>query len=358
MAETLGFGVIGCGVIGHKHAQEIEQLEGARLVAVADAIPLRAEELGGVHGVDWYEDFHQMLCRPDIDIVNVCTPSGMHADIAIEVAKAGKHVIVEKPIDITLAKADAMIQACRDAGVKLCVISQHRFDPSTVRVKQEIAAGSLGKLILGEAAVNWYRSQGYYDSGDWRGTWALDGGGVLMNQSIHTIDLLQYLMGPVESVHAHTATMAHERIEVEDVATAVVRFKNGALGTIVGTTAAYPGLSARIELFGTTGSAVIDADRLTHLYLMEAPVQRMKHHVETVNLATAEANPNEAVAAAASDPATISDAHRRQFRDMMEAIRENREPLVNGEEGRKGLEIILAIYQSAKTGKTVTLPLV
>ncbi|UOF89499.1 Gfo/Idh/MocA family oxidoreductase [Fodinisporobacter ferrooxydans] len=352
MAETLGFAVIGCGVIGLKHAEEISRIADAKLVAVTDSVLERAKSSGETFGVEWYQDFRQMLKRPDIQIVNICTPSGMHADFAVEVAKAGKHVIVEKPIDIAIEKADAMIEACKEAGVKLCVISQHRFDPATARVKASIEEGKLGQLFLAEAAVNWYRSQGYYDSGDWRGTWAFDGGGALMNQSIHTIDVLQYLMGPIESVHAYMGTKNHERIEVEDVAVAIARFRNGGMGTIAGTTAAYPGLSTRLEIFGTNGSAVIESDQLTHLYQIETPVKGVHHRIKATNLAQeSECNKNDT----ASTPAI--SAHRFQFQDMIDAVRSNREPLVNGIEGRKSLEIILAIYKSAQTGETVYLPL-
>jgi UDP-N-acetyl-2-amino-2-deoxyglucuronate dehydrogenase len=345
MTTEFRFGIIGCGVISHTHAEEINNIKGAKLVAVADVVEDCAKSVGQAYGVDWYSDYLDLLKREDIDIVNILTPSGLRADIAIEAARHGKHVIAEKPIDVTYEKATAMIEACREAGVKLAVISQHRFDASTVKVKRVIEDGQFGHMVLGEYAVNWYRTQGYYDSGAWRGTWAMDGGGALMNQSIHTIDLLQYLVGPVESVFAHTATLAHERIEVEDVAVATVKFKSGALGTIVGTTSAYPGLSSRLEIFGTAGSAVIEHDRLTHLFLKSA-----EQEGQSANLA--------ANALDTPDPTTVFGyAHRLQIEDMMNAIRDGREPLVNGEEGLKPLEIILAIYESAKTGKEVTLPL-
>lgn len=351
------FGVIGCGVIGERHAQEILALEGAKLVAVADSVLDRAKTFGGRFGVDWHDDFQTLLRRDDIDVVNICTPSGIHADFTIAAADAKKHVIVEKPIDITLQKADNMIRCCKEAGVKLCVISQHRFDPATVVVKKRIDDGDLGRTILAEAAVNWYRSQGYYDSAGWRGTWEWDGGGALMNQSIHTIDLLQYLMGPIESVQAHMGTLNHERIEVEDVAVAILRFQNGALGTIVGTTAAYPGYTARLELFGTQGSAVIDRDELTHLYVSQQEVEGVQHRVAVENLALREVGQIEASQTQPAQAQPGVNAHRLQLKDMMRAIREDREPLVNGVEGRKGLEIIQAIYQSAKTSKPVSLPL-
>ncbi|WNB92637.1 Gfo/Idh/MocA family oxidoreductase [Bacillus sp. NEB1478] len=344
MTTEFRFGIIGCGVISHTHAEEISKIKGAKLVAVADVVEDCAKSVAQTYGVDWYSDYLELLKRDDIDIVNILTPSGMRAEVVIEAARHGKHIIAEKPIDVTYEKATSMIQACRDAGVKLAVISQHRFDMSTVKVKKSIEEGKFGRLVLGECAVNWYRTQGYYDSGAWRGTWAMDGGGALMNQSIHTIDLLQYLVGPVDSVFAHTATLAHERIEVEDVAVSTVKFKNGALGTIVGTTSAFPGLSARLEVFGTNGSAVIEHDKLTHLFVKSKDPEEQINNLAEKDLD-------------AHDPSTVFGyAHRLQIEDMMHAIREDREPLVNGEEGLKPLEIILAIYESAKTGKEIKLP--
>ncbi|GGE16402.1 oxidoreductase [Marinithermofilum abyssi] len=351
MAKEMGFAIIGAGVICHTHAKEISEMEGARLVAVADVSEEKARKFGEMYGVDWYRDYRDMLKREEVDIVNICTPSGLHAEMAIDAARVGKHVIVEKPMDITLEKADAMIEAFRKARKKLSVISQHRFDYATQKVKREIAAGSLGRLVMAEAAVNWYRPQAYYDKDAWRGTWELDGGGSLMNQSIHTIDLLQYLMGPVESIFAQGGTLTHKRIEVEDVAVATVKFKNGGVGSIVGTTSAYPGLTTRLELFGTEGSAVIENDRLTHFYL-----RAKEEGGRPVNLARVGQPAGET---GASDPAAIPGrSHREQFIDMVRAIREDREPSVNGVEGRKPLEIILAIYRSIETGRPVHLPLV
>ncbi|MCM2533817.1 Gfo/Idh/MocA family oxidoreductase [Neobacillus pocheonensis] len=269
MKTECNFALIGTGAISNVHAGAISHILGASLVAVASRREEKAKEFANQFKVIAYTDHLKMLQRDDIDIVNICTPSGTHGDLAIDVLRSGKHVIIEKPMDVSLEKAEKIIQLATELGLKVAVVSQHRFDLSVIRVKKEIESGRLGRLILAEIAVNWYRNQDYYDSGQWRGTWNMDGGGALMIQSIHTIDLMQYLMGPVENVYAYTDKLAHERIEVEDVAVAVVRFKNGALGTINCTTAAYPGYSNRIELFGSKGSAVIDANHLTHLYLNE-----------------------------------------------------------------------------------------
>ncbi len=352
MKENLGFAVIGCGVVGHKHAEEIASLAGSQLVGVADILPDRAREVGERYGARWFADYRELLQLPAVDIVTVCVPSGLHALVAVDAARAGKHLIVEKPIDVTLAQANWLISEAHQAGVVLSVVSQHRFDPSTVRVKQEIEAGRLGKLFLGQVSVFWYRSQGYYDSGEWRGTWSLDGGGALINQSIHTVDLLQYFMGSVSEVYAHTGTYAHS-LEVEDAAISTVKFRQGGLATVAVTTAAYPGLSARIEVFGDQGSAIIDGDRLTHLYRMDHTVQGIQRMVDAPNLAVPDLDNN-----ASERPLWIqSSAHRKQFMDVMEAVRLGRKPLVTGEEGRNVLEIILAIYQSGRTGHPVQLPL-
>ncbi|UOF89490.1 Gfo/Idh/MocA family oxidoreductase [Fodinisporobacter ferrooxydans] len=350
--KQYGFAIVGAGVIGKAHAATLQHIEQAKLVAVCDVIPDRAREIAKTYHCDWYTDLQEMLVNPAIDIVNVCTPSGMHGRHAIAAARAGKHVIAEKPMDVTLDMAHEMIEECKKANVKLAVISQHRFDPATVQVKQEIENGRFGKLLMGTGAINWYRSQAYYDSGDWRGTWELDGGGALMNQGIHTIDVLQYLMGPVASVYAHCETLGHERIEVEDAAVATVRFRNGAIGTIVGTTCAYPGLTTRIEVFGKDGSAVIDNDALVHAVFRDEAGEVGNYGGKVA----AEKSKKDETGAA--DPAAISHkGHLAQIQDMIDALDENREPQVNGEEAIRPLEIILAIYESARTGELVKLPL-
>jgi UDP-N-acetyl-2-amino-2-deoxyglucuronate dehydrogenase len=348
--REMRFAIIGTGNIAKLHADEICKISGARLVAVAGSDKKKARDFARQYNIDWCGDYREMLKREDIDIVNICTPSGMHGEMVREAAKSKKNVLVEKPMEICLHLADEMINVCHEEGVKLSVIFQHRFDPSIKRIKKEMEAGKFGTLFLAEVSINWFRSQAYYDSGEWRGTWALDGGGALMNQSIHTIDLLQHLMGPIESVFALSGTFAHERIEVEDVAVATVKFKNGALGTIVGTTAAYPGLPARLEIFGTRGSAVVEDDRLTHLYFKDEEFQEVrKNHADQLEL-------NHSTGSA--DPMAIGGStHQEQFRDFIAAIHEGRDPKIDGKEGRKSLEIILAIYKSAKEGQQVSLPL-
>ncbi|WP_165972392.1 Gfo/Idh/MocA family protein [Paenibacillus piri] len=345
-----GFAIVGSGAIGSFHAEQLKQVGGAKLIAVCDENPQRAGQFAERYSCSAYTSLNDMLQRDDIDIVNICTPSSLHGGQAIACAKAGKHVIVEKPMDITLATADSMIAACQEAGTKLSVVSQHRLDRSVAQVKQLIREGAFGKLVLAAGAVHWYRSQQYYDSSSWRGTWQWDGGGALMNQGIHIVDLLQYLMGPVESVQAQCRTLGHRNIEVEDTAAALLRFGSGAVGTLTATTSAYPGLNTRIELFGTKGSAIIENDSLVFCQYEEAAGDgTITDAVGSVQHRTSGAN-------GASNPMSISgETHRLQFSDMIEAIEHDREPLVNGIEGRKPLEIILAVYESNRSGKPVLL---
>ncbi len=353
MTEKLRFGIIGCGVIGHLHAEAITSLPDAQLVAVADIIPERAQELAEKYHVKPYSDFHEMLAREQLDVVDICTPSGQHGEEAIQVMRSRRHVIVEKPMDISREAIEEMLRVQQEAGVKLAVISQHRFDPVTREVHDLVEEQAFGRLVLGNAVIPWWRSQAYYDSGAWRGTWELDGGGVLMNQSIHSIDLLQWLMGPVKSVFAYTDTLVH-RMETEDVAVAVLRFANGALGTISATTGAYPGASTRIEIYGDKGSALIEDDHLSYLHLARDDSEEVgpygagaaKHaqHTQTADKS------------AAQDPAALAiRSHISQIVDMMRAIRADSTPLLDGYGAKHPVEIILAIYESARTHQEVTL---
>ena len=239
---TRGFGIIGCGIIAEFHTRAIREIEGARVVATFDVVPGRAAKIAKLagEGCRVYDDMDRMLADPRVDVICVCTPSGAHRDPSIAAANAGKHVVVEKPLEITLPRCDAIIGASDANGVRLCAIFPSRFSAANVALKQAIEAGRFGRLTLGDTYVKWWRTQEYYDSSGWRGTWQLDGGGALMNQAIHNVDLIQWLMGDVKSIQAMTGRLAHERIEVEDTAVATLRFKNGALGVIEATTSAYP----------------------------------------------------------------------------------------------------------------------
>ena len=337
------FAIVGCGNVAQIHAKALQQIENAELAAVCSKRKEPADKLAKEYKVaQVYTEYAELLKQEDIDVIVILTPNGMHADMAVEAAKAGKHIIIEKPVDIKLEKVDHLLEVCKEKDVKLSVISQHRMDTSTQILKGAVEEGKLGRLVLGDAHIKWFRSQAYYDSNPWRGTWAMDGGGVLINQGIHTIDLLLYIMGDVESVSANCATLGHEGIEVEDVATATLKFKNGALGTIIGTTAVYPGLPARLEIHGTKGSVRIEGDELV-LWEVEGEDKYIPLK-------------NSAKETGASDPMAIDYiSHMLQIQDMIEAIAQDRQPLVNGNEGRKALEVIQAIYESAKLSKTVYL---
>ena len=257
-----GFGIIGCGMISKFHAKAIADVRGAKLVACFDQVPAAADKLAETTGCKAYHKLDDLLADPAVNIVTIGTPSGAHMEPAVAAARAGKHVIVEKPLEITLRRCDQIIEACRTAGVVLSTIFPSRFHDSSQELKRAVDGGRFGRLTLGDAYVKWYRSQAYYDSGAWRGTWELDGGGALMNQAIHSVDLLIWLMGPVVEVRAKTARLAHERIAVEDVALATVEFANGALGVIEASTAVFPGYLKRIEIHGNEGSAALEEEDL------------------------------------------------------------------------------------------------
>jgi UDP-N-acetyl-2-amino-2-deoxyglucuronate dehydrogenase len=345
MKTELGFAIIGCGNIAPFHAKSIQKTKGARLVVVGDTISKNAERVGKEFQVQWTNDMDTILSDPRVEVISIATPSGLHRDIAVAGARAGKHLVVEKPLEITLEKCDDIIRAARENMVKLSVIFPSRFKDGAKALKTAIERKRFGRIALADAYVKWYRSEEYYKSGAWRGTWALDGGGALMNQSIHTVDLLQWLMGEVESVEAYTATTTHE-IEVEDNACAILKFKNGALGVIEGSTSCYPGSDDQIAIHGEKGTAVLVAGKIKEWKFKEPEPSD-----DTVRAT------GDVVSSGASDPtASLShEYHKRQFEDMVEAIRKDIEPLVTGQEGRKAVRIISAIYESSRKGVEVKL---
>jgi UDP-N-acetyl-2-amino-2-deoxyglucuronate dehydrogenase len=351
MAEKLRFSIVGCGVIGPVHAEAIASLPDAQLISVVDSNPEKAQTLAKRYGVTSYTELQQMLDQERVDVVIICAPSGLHGELACQVMRSGRHVIVEKPMEISRAAIEKMLRVQQETGVKLAVISQHRFDPASRQVHDLVEEQAFGKLVLGNAIVPWWRSQEYYDSGDWRGTWKLDGGGVLMNQSIHSIDLLQWLMGPVKSVFGYTDTLVH-LMETEDVAVAALRFASGALGTIAATTGAYPGVTTRIEIFGDKGSALIEDDRLSYLH----PARDDKETAGAYGADPNEHSRGKEASSTSQNPAALStSSHALQIADMIRAIRENGTPLVDGYAARHPIEIILSIYESARTCKEVKL---
>lgn len=347
---THGFGIIGCGMIAKFHAKAIAELPDAQLVACYNRSLEKAEAFAEEFDCKAYADLDEMLADPEVTIVTIATPSGAHLEPTVAAAKAGKHVIVEKPLEITLERCDQMIAACEEAGVKLAAIFPSRFHYAPMELHKAVEAGRFGKLTLGDAYVKWYRTQEYYDSGAWRGTWELDGGGALMNQAIHSVDLLSWMMGPVKSIAAFTDTLGHENIEVEDVAVATLRFENGAVGVIEATTTAYPGYLKRIELHGTEGSAIVEEEDILKWDFTESAEadEAIKERMSAKGDS----------GGGASDPAAIGHhGHKELFAQVLESIDEDKPLALDGHEGRKAVEIILAIYKSAVTKSIVELPL-
>jgi UDP-N-acetyl-2-amino-2-deoxyglucuronate dehydrogenase len=344
---TRGFAIIGAGTIAAVHADAIARLPGARLVAVTDVAAGVGQAFAAERGCAAEPTLDAMLGRDDVDVVCVCVPSGLHAEVGVRAAKAGMHLVVEKPIDVSLDAADRLLAAAREAGVTMTVVSQHRFDPGLVELKRLIDAGTLGRLLLGEASTKWYRTQGYYDSSPWRGTWAMDGG-ALLNQGIHYADLLLWCLGPAAEVTALCATQAHE-IEVEDTALAIVRFASGAVGTLSATTAAYPGFPQRLEVTGTEGTVTVEDGQLVRAELRGGPVTG-----DTVPGGTAPAVDPGSPPGGAADPAALDAAsHAAQIADLLAALDEGREPAVTGASGRETLALIRAVYESSRTGRPV-----
>ncbi len=347
---AFGFGIVGCGMIAHFHARAVGDIRGASVVACYDTMPAAADRFAQAESCTAYHDLKAMMADPRVDVVTICTPSGAHMEPAVAAAKAGKHVIVEKPLEITLSRCDRIIEACEKTGVVLSTIFPSRFHESSQLLKKAVDQGRFGRLTMGDAYVKWYRTQQYYDSGAWRGTWKLDGGGALMNQAIHSVDLLAWLMGPVEDISARTAQLAHERIEVEDVAVATLRFSNGALGVIEATTAAFPGVLKRIEIHGSEGSAILEEENITK---WEFATQKRSDAVLRERMAG-----RTKTGGGAADPSAIGHhGHTELFKNVLTAIKTGTQPLIDGREGRRSVEIILAIYKAAEIGRAVQLPL-
>lgn len=345
-----GFGIVGIGMIAEFHAKAIMEMNGGKLVACYSRSPEKAARFAEQYSCTGYSSYREFLAHEDLDIVTICTPSGLHLAPTLAAVEAGKHVIVEKPIEVSLTRCDAMIEAAERNNVLLAGIFPSRFHEVAGAIRKAVEDRRFGKITLGDAYVKWYRSQEYYDDGGWKGTWKYDGGGALMNQSIHAIDLLQWYMGPVQSVQAVTGILAHERIEVEDTAVAVLRFANGALGVIEGATTVYPGFLKRIEISGIRGSVVLEEEDL-RLWQFEEEGPEDEKIRDSFMAKTR-------TGGGASDPSAIGfHGHQRQFEDFCRALERGGSPLVDGREARKSVEIILAIYKSAKTGKKINLPL-
>lgn len=348
--KTYGFAIIGCGLIADFHAKAIAELPNARLVVAASRSEKNARRVAEPHGAQWTTNWRQALRRDDVDIVNICTPSGAHMPYAVAAAKAGKHVVVEKPLEITLSRCDRIIEAAERAGVKLVTIFPSRFGEAAQAIKQAVDGGRFGRIVLADAHVKWWRDQAYYAPHRWQGTRRWDGGGALMNQSIHTIDLLQWFVGPVKSVTGYVGKLGHKGIEVEDAAVAALEFRSGAFGIIEGTTAAYKGYPRRIEICGTKGSVFLEGGDIT--------VWNFARERRGDQAVRRQSGKKAAGAGGASDPAAISHlGHQRQLEDLVQALEAGGEVLCDGREGRAAVEIILAIYRSSRLRQRVRLPL-
>lgn len=340
---TVHIGLIGAGNISDTHARAVAEIDGAAVTAVFAPRRERAAALAARHGAAPYDDLDRFLAHRPMDIVAIGTPSGLHAEHGIAAARRGLHVLVEKPIDVSAARADALIAEAAKAGATLGVIFQDRLKPAIRRLKTLVDAGRLGSPILASARLKWYRTPEYYAESSWRGTRTLDGGGALMNQGVHTVDLLVWLFGPVRRVFGRTATRLHA-IEVEDTATAALEFASGALGTIEASTAAYPGYSRRLELTGSLGTAVLDGDRLVALDLRDGSgAAAVDHEAAVANVA------------ATSPVVADTSAHRAVFEDFIKAIAARATPSCDGPDGRRSVALIEAIYRSAASGECVTL---
>lgn len=342
MKKRIRFGIIGCGVIADFHANAIMEIPNdAELVGVTDVVYDAAEKFSRRHGIKAFASLEEMLSSKEIDVVNICTPSGYHADVVIKAARAGKHIIVEKPMAITKEQLDSIETVCRETGVILSSISQNRFSRGVTMTKKAMEDGLLGKIVCADIYMKYNRTQEYYDSGSWRGTKRVDGGGALMNQGIHGVDLLLYLAGPIKSVYALSKTLVR-KIEVEDTLAATVEFESGAIGVIQATTSVYPGYPRRLEINGDKGSITLDEASISRWDINNGKFEDIVIQPTLIS--------------SASTPTAIStDGHTRQILDVIKAIKTKTKPLIDVAEGRRAVDVILAIYKSAEEGRMIFL---
>ncbi|MFL5594753.1 MAG: Gfo/Idh/MocA family protein [Gemmatimonadaceae bacterium] len=340
--KTFRIALVGCGRISKNHFEAIETVDGLELSAVCDGDPVRAEQAGTQWNVPWFTSYEKMLKDAKADVVTIATPSGLHAEQGVAAAHAGKHVVMEKPMAISLTGADALVQACDKAGVNLFVVKQNRLNPPVQLLKRAVDRNRFGRVYMASCKVHWARPQEYYDQAPWRGTWEFDGG-AFMNQASHYVDLIQWVMGPVESVMAKTATLAR-RIETEDSGVAILKFRSGALGSIEVTMLAYPrNLEGSITILGEKGSAKIGGTAVNKIELW----QFAEYDDDDKLVEAAETNP----------PNVYGLGHQGYYRNVLAVLRGEAKADTDGRAGRKSLELILGIYESAKTGREVPLPL-
>jgi predicted dehydrogenase len=339
------FGIVGAGMIAGNHARAISAMSGGTLHSVFNHQPERARKLADEFGIRAFSGMDEFLADPELEIVTVCTPSGAHFEPALAAIRAGKHVIVEKPLEVTLERVDQLMAAAQEHGVTLASVLNRRFTPAMDAFKQAVDAGRFGQLTSASCYVKWFRDQAYYDSAEWRGTWALDGGGVLMNQAIHAIDALIHLAGPVAAIQGNCACLAHEGIEVEDTAVAIIEFANGARGVIEGSTCAWSkdGHPVRVQLAGTEGSAFL-ADESFEIW-------DFKDIRPEDNAIRASLMKDRTAGLGANIPSAIGfEQHQGNFEEIVNAIREGREPATSARVARRAIEVILAIYESSRNG--------
>ena len=342
--KQFGFGIVGAGTIAHIHARAIAAIPNARITGIYSTGIEKAEAFAKEHSCMAFRSLEEMLKAPGIDIVCICTPSGIHMEPVLKCIAAGKHCLIEKPLEVTLERCDRIIEEAEKAGVKIGVVFPSRFYNESLRIREAIDENKFGALALGSAYVKWSRTEAYYQSAAWRGTWQYDGGGALMNQGIHSVDLLQWYMGPVVSVQAFSANIRHKQIEVEDTIVAALHFRNGAVGTLECSTAVYPGSLKRIEIMGTDGTAILEESNLIKWQF------RAEEQQEDTSIPAA----GKAVQGGVADPADISYmGHQKQIENLLLAIENGNTPLIDGREGRKAVEIVLAVYESARTGRLV-----
>lgn len=338
-SKRIGVGIVGAGSVSKVHAEALTQLEDVRLVSIYSRSRENAQNLADEFQTSFTTDWEEFLADERLEVVSICTPSGAHLEYGQGAAEAGKHVVVEKPIEVSLEKARQLIESCRQQQVHLSVIFQNRFIPDVLNMREDIRKGVLGPVHLADAYIKWFRNQEYYDTGGWRGTLKLDGGGALINQSIHTIDLLQWMVGEVDEIFGQTGTFTH-RMEGEDTGVAVLRFKNGALGVIEGATSVSPAQDRRLEIHGAKGTAILKGNRYTLL---------------TPDSKNEEKDTSEGAGAASPFAGFSVEPHKQQYAEIFRAIRNGRESSVPGEEALKSLGIIQGIYASAKQQKPISL---
>jgi predicted dehydrogenase len=337
----MNIGILGGGNISDTHARAAAAIPGVRVVACYGGNRERTAKLAAQHGATAYDTLDRFLDHRPMDIVAIGSPSGLHAQEGMAAARRGLHVLSEKPLDITTERADALIEACAAAGVKLGVFFQDRLRPAVVEIKRMLDAGELGTPVMISGRVKWYRPPEYYSGSKWRGTWTLDGGGALMNQAIHTVDLVQWMFGPVARVSAAVATRVHD-IEVEDTAAAVIQFASGALGTIEAATSLYPGYPRRLEVTGSEGTVILEDDKIVRLDLRKPGAPS--------TAAVVSAPPPENVA---SPVVSDASAHQRVLEDFIRAIRENTVPATDGREARRSVELVEMIYTAARAQQPI-----